>query len=88
MIVKNPQVFGVTYFFKCFYNGFSEESTIWFAYFDDNHDFKNPVKFELDYLKNDEYAINSLIEAITQESCLPTSLRDGANTASNSIIHQ
>ena len=35
MIANDPNVFGKTDFFKCFYNG-SEDSTIWFAYHDDN----------------------------------------------------
>ena len=37
MIANDSNVFGKTNFFKCFYNGFTENSTIWFAYHDDNN---------------------------------------------------
>ena len=43
---------------------FSKESIVWFAYYDDNHDSENPVKFQLDNWRDDEYAINSLKEAL------------------------
>ena len=45
MIANNPYIFGTTDFFKCFYNGFTEESTIWFAYYDDDDSYENPFKF-------------------------------------------
>jgi len=38
-IIAND-TFSVTDFFKCFYNGFANESIVWFAY----HDFENPGK--------------------------------------------
>ena len=31
MIANDPNILGITDFFKCFYNEFSEISTIWFA---------------------------------------------------------
>ena len=65
--------FGVTNFFICFYNGFAEESIIWFAYRDDNHDFENPVKFQLDDWRDDEYATNSLREILAPR-ILPANL--------------
>ena len=34
----------IAHFFKGFYNGFAEESTIWFAYDEDN-EFELPYKF-------------------------------------------
>jgi hypothetical protein len=57
----------VTDFCICFYNGFAEDSIIWFAYLDENHGFENPIKFQLDDRKDDEYTntSTSLREAIT-----------------------
>ena len=68
--------FGVTDFFRCFYNGFADESIIWFAYHDDNHDFENLVKLQLDNWKGDDYATNSLREAIAPR-ILPASFTLG-----------
>ena len=76
MIANDPQAFSVTDFFRCFYNGFSKESIIWFAYFDENHSFKNPVKFQLDIWRNDEYTVNSLREALAPR-ILPTNFTLG-----------
>jgi hypothetical protein len=63
-IMITNDTFGVTDFFRCFYNGFADEAAIWFTYHDDNQDFENPVKFQLDNWIGDEYATNSLREAI------------------------
>ena len=35
MIANGPKTLGITDFFRCFYNGFADESIIWFAYRDD-----------------------------------------------------
>ena len=48
MIANDPNVFGKTDFFKCFYNGFTEDSTIWFAYHDDNKEYENTFNLNLD----------------------------------------
>ena len=65
MIANDSNVFAKTDFFKCFYNGFTEDSTIWFAYHDDNWEYENPFKFNLDSWKNDEEATNIMREAIS-----------------------
>ena len=31
MIANDPKTIGITDFFKCFYHGFAENKTIWFA---------------------------------------------------------
>jgi len=71
MIANDPSVLGMTSFFKCFYNGFTENTIIWFAYMDENNDFGNPVKFQLDDWQTDEYTLNSLREIIAPR-ILPT----------------
>ena len=48
MIANDPKALGITDFFKCFYNGFPETSTIWFAYQDEIANYENPFKFQLD----------------------------------------
>jgi hypothetical protein len=45
MIANNPKILGITDFFKSFYNGFPEISTILFAYHDENTSYENPFKF-------------------------------------------
>ena len=65
MIANDPKVLGITDFFKCFYNGFTENSTIWFAYHDDNKEYENPFKFSLDSWRDDEGATNIMREAIS-----------------------
>ena len=65
MIANDPNVLGTTDFFKCFYNGFSEESIIWFAYRDNDDSYENPFKFQLCSWKDDEYATNSMKEIIS-----------------------
>ena len=48
MIANDSNVSGKTDLFKYFYNCFTENSTIWFAYHDDNKEYENPFKFSLD----------------------------------------
>ena len=50
MIANDPKTLGITDFFKSFYNGFPEISTIWFAYQDEKVMYDNPFKFQLDSL--------------------------------------
>ena len=76
MIANDSNVFGKTDFFKCFYNGFTEDSTIWFAYYDDNKESENPFKFNLDSWKNDEEATNIMREAISPR-ILPANFTSG-----------
>ena len=65
MITNDPDVFGTTDIFKCFYNRFIDDSTIWFAYHDDDKDYENQFKFHLDSWRDDEYGTNSMKEIIT-----------------------
>ena len=65
MIANEPKVFGITNFFKCFYNGFPETSTIWFAYQDENVIYENPFKLQLDSWKTDEEATKIMTEIIS-----------------------
>ena len=65
MIAPDSNVFGKTNFFKCFYNGFTENSTIWFACHDDNKKYENPYKFNLDSWRDDEGATSIMREAIS-----------------------
>ena len=65
MIANNPYIFGTTDFFKCFYNGFTEDSTIWFAYHDDDKEYENQFKFHLDSWKDDDEATNIMKEIIS-----------------------
>ena len=88
MIANDPDTFGIINFFKCFYNRFSEESTIWFAYHDDNNDYENPFKFQLDSWRNDDYGVNSM-KAIIASRILPANFAFGRGPQhSSSIIHQ
>ena len=48
MIANDPKVLGIIDFFKCFYNGFPETSTIWFAYQDEKVIYENPFKLQFD----------------------------------------
>ena len=57
MIANDSNVFGKTDFFKCFYNGFLEASTIWLAYQDEKVTYESPFKFQLDSWKTDEEEI-------------------------------
>ena len=76
MIAIDPNVFGTIDFFKCFYNGFSEYSTIWFAYHDDDKEYENPFKFQLDSWNNDEYGTNSMKEIVAPK-ILPANFTSG-----------
>ena len=76
MIANDSNVFGKTDFFKYFYNGFTEDSIIWFAYHDDNREYENPFKFNLDSWKNDEEATNIMREAISPR-ILPANFTSG-----------
>ena len=76
MIVNDSNVFGKTDFFRCFHNGFTEDSTIWFAYHDDNREYENPFKFHLDSWKDDEDATNIMREIISPR-ILPANFTSG-----------
>ena len=76
MIANDSNVFGKTDFFKCFYNGFTKDSTIWFAYRNDNRDYESPFKFNLDSWKNDEEATNIMRDAISPR-ILPVNFTSG-----------
>ena len=64
MIDNDPKTHGITDFFKCFYHGFAENSTIWFAYHNENTSYENPFKFQLDSWKTDEEATKIMKEII------------------------
>ena len=76
MIANDPNVFGKIDFFRYFYNGFTEDSTIWFAYHDDIKEYENPFKFHLDSWKNDEEATNIMREIISPK-ILPANFTSG-----------
>jgi len=63
-------------FFNSFYNGFSEISTIWFAYHDENTSYENPFKFQLDSWKTDEDATKSMKEIVSPR-ILPANFTSG-----------
>jgi hypothetical protein len=65
MIANESKILGITDFFKCFYHGFAENSTIWFAYHDDDNNFENPFKFQLESWKDNEYASKSMKEIVS-----------------------
>ena len=65
MIANDPKALGITDFFKCFYNGFPETSTIWFSYQDEKVIYENPFKFQLDSWKTDEDATKIMKEKIS-----------------------
>ena len=65
MIANDSNVFGKTDFFKCFCNGFTKNSTIWLAYHDENKEYENPYKFNLDSCRDDEGATSIMREAIS-----------------------
>jgi hypothetical protein len=65
MIANDPKILGITDFFKCFYNGFPEISTIWFAYHDEKVSYEKPFKFQLDSRKDDEDVTKSMKEIIS-----------------------
>ena len=81
MIANDPQILGITDFFKCFYNGFPETSTIWFAYHDEKVVYENPFKFQLDSWKTDEDATKIKKEIIFQRN-LPANFTSGKDVPS------
>jgi hypothetical protein len=85
-ILITNDTLSVTDFFRCFYHGFADEAIIWFAYHDDNHDFENPVKFQLDNWSGDDYATNSLREAIAPR-ILPATFTSGRDHPSYEFYH-
>jgi len=76
MIANDSNVFGKTDFLRCFYNGFTEDSTIWFACHDDNKEYENSFKFHLDSWKDDEEATNIMREIISPR-ILPANFTSG-----------
>ena len=81
MIANDPKILGITDFFKCFYNGFPETSTIWFAYHDENNNYENPFKFQLDSWKTDEEA-TKIMKEIFSPRILPANITFGKETPS------
>jgi len=65
MIANDPKTLGITDFFKSFYNGFPEISTIWFAYQDEKVMYENTFKFQLESWKTDEEATKIMKEIIS-----------------------
>jgi hypothetical protein len=51
--------------FRCFYNGFTQEKPIWYAYYSDNNTFELPVKFSFESIDTDADSMTSFGEAIT-----------------------
>jgi len=70
MMIANDTL-GMTDFFRCLYDSFADEAVIWFAYRDDNHNFENPVKLQLDNWKDDEDATNNSLKEIVTLRILP-----------------
>ena len=81
MIANDPKILSITDFFKCFYNGFPEISTIWFAYHDEKVSYENPFKFQLDSWKADEDATKSMKEIISPR-ILPANFTSGKDAPS------
>ena len=81
MIANDPKTLGITDFFKSFYNGFPEISTIWFAYQDEKVMYENPFKFHLDSRKTDEEATKIMKEIISPR-ILPINFIAGKDTPS------
>ena len=76
MIANDSSVFGKTDFFKCFYNSFTENSTIWFAYHGDNKEYENSFKFSLDSWRDDNGATDIMREIISPR-ILPANFTSG-----------
>jgi hypothetical protein len=81
MIANDPKTLGITDFFKCFYHGFAENSTIWFAYNDENTSYENSFKFQLNSWKTDEEATKIMKEIISPR-ILPANFTFGNETPS------
>jgi hypothetical protein len=54
----------VATFFICFYNGFTQEKTVWYAYYEDDI-FELPIKFSFEAVDTDTDSMSSFGEAIT-----------------------
>ena len=76
MIANDPKTLSITDFFKSFYNGFPEISTIWFAYQDEKVMYENPFKFQFDSWKTDEEATKIMKETISPR-VLPVNFTTG-----------
>ena len=76
MIANDTKTLGITDFFKSFYNGFLEISTIWFAYQDEKVMYENSFKFQFDSWKTDEEATKIMKEIISPR-VLPVSFTTG-----------
>jgi hypothetical protein len=55
----------VATFFRCFYNGFTQEKTVWYAYYCENNTFELPVKFGLESVDTHADSMTNFGEAIT-----------------------
>jgi hypothetical protein len=55
----------VATFFKWFYNGFTWEKIIWYAYYGENNTFELPIKFSFASIDTDTDSVTSFEEAIT-----------------------
>jgi hypothetical protein len=55
----------VATFFRCFYNGFTREKTIWYSYYGENNTFELPVKFSFESIDTDADSMSCFGEAIT-----------------------
>jgi len=81
MIANDPKTLGITDFFRCFYQGFAEESTIWFAYHDESTNYENSFKFQLDSWKTDEEA-SKIMKEIISPRILPANFTFGKDAPS------
>ena len=81
MIANDPKTLGITDFFKTFYNGFPETSTIWFTYQDEKVIYENPFKLHLDSWKTDEEATKIMKEIISPR-ILPINFTAGKDVPS------
>ena len=87
MIANDPKILSITDFFKCFYNGFPEISTIWFAYHDEKVSYENPFKFQLDSWRTDENATKIMKEMISPR-ILPINFAAGKDIPSYEFYNQ
>ena len=81
MIANDSKTLGITDFFKSFYNGFPEISTIWFTYQDEKVMYENSFKFQLDSWKTDEEA-TKIMKKIISPRILPINFTAGKDTPS------
>jgi hypothetical protein len=54
----------VATFFRCFYNGFTQEKIVWYAYYGENNTFELPVKFNFKPIDTNADSMTSFEEAI------------------------